>query len=174
MYKTTTTSDSKVLEPITPSEDLQKLQEFSDKSISDTSYQQMLNNNASMNIFDYIPKFQSPEERLKFLTDKMDSMQSELENQTEAMRKIQYENIKLNAQIEIQNKTLDSNLEELNELRTVNAELKAVNQNLINNNKHYWRNTLLISVGVAILSYILGLYSTEVKSLLLSILRIMP
>lgn len=127
-----------------------------------------------MNIFDYIPKFQSPEERLKFLTDKMDSMQSELENQTEAMRKIQYENIKLNAQIEIQNKTLDSNLEELNELRTVNAELKAVNQNLINNNKHYCRNTLLISVGVAILSYILGLYSTEVKSLLLSILRIMP
>lgn len=80
----------------------------------------------------------------------------------------------MNAQIEIQNKTLDSNLEELNELRTVNAELKAVNQNLINNNKHYWRNTLLISVGVAILSYILGLYSTEVKALLLLILRIMP
>lgn len=90
------------------------------------------------------------------------------------MRKIQYENIKLNAQIEIQNKTLDSNLEELNELRTVNAELKAVNQNLINNNKHYWRNTLLISVSVAALSYILGLYSTEVKSMLLLILRIMP
>ena len=142
MYKTTTTSDGKVSEPITPSEDLQKLQEFSEKLISDASYQQMLNNNASMNIFDYIPKFQSPEERLKFLTDKMDSMQSELENQTEAMRKIQYENIKLNSQIEIQNKTLDSNLEELNELRTVNAELKAVNQNLINNNKRYWRNTL--------------------------------
>ena len=174
MYKTTTTSDGKVLEPITPSEDLQKLQEFSDKSISDTSHQQMLNSNININMFKNMPKFQSPEERLKFLTDKMDSMQSELENQTEAIRKIQYENIKLNAQIEIQNKTLDSNLEELNELRTVNAELKAVNQNLINNNKHYWRNTLLISVGVAILSYILGLYSTEVKSLLLSILRIMP
>ena len=174
MYKTTTTSDGKVSEPITPSEDLLMLQEFSEKLISDASYQQMLNNNASMNIFDYIPKFQSPEERLKFLTDKMDSMQSELENQTEAMRKIQYENIKLNAQIEIQNKTLDSNLEELNELRTVNAELKAVNQNLINNNKHYWRNTLLISVSVAALSYILGLYSTEVKSMLLLILRIMP
>ena len=174
MYKTTTTSDGKVLEPITPSEDLQKLQEFSDKLISDTSYQQMLNSNININMFKNMPKFPSPEERLKFLTDKMDSMQSELENQTEAMRKIQYENIKLNAQIEIQNKTLDSNLEELNELRTVNAELKAVNQNLINNNKHYWRNTLLISVSVAALSYILGLYSTEVKSMLLLILRIMP
>ena len=109
-----------------------------------------------MNIFDYIPKFQSPEERLKFLTDKMDSMQSELENQTEAMRKIQYENMKLNAQIEIQNKTLDSNLEELNELRTVNAELKAVNKNLENSNRHYWRNTAIVSFVVALIFYLLG------------------
>lgn len=174
MSKTITTPDGKILEPVTPSEDLQKLQEFSDKLISDLTYQQILNNNTNTNMFENMPKFPSPEERLKFLTNKMDSMQSELENQTEAMRKIQYENIKLNAQIEIQNKTLNSNLEELNELRTVNTELKAVNQNLINNNKHYWRNTLLISVSVAALSYILGLYSTEVKSLLLSILRIMP
>ncbi len=36
--------------------------------------------------------------------------------------------MKLNAQTEIQNKTLDSNLKELNELRNVNAELKAVNK----------------------------------------------
>ena len=101
-------------------------------------------------------------------------MQSELESQTEAMRKIQYENMKLNTQTEIQNKTLDSNLKELNELRTVNAELKAVNKNLKNSNRHYWRNTFLISISVSALSYILGLYSTEVKSMLLSILRIMP
>ena len=168
MSKTITTPDGKVLEPVTPSEN------FSDKLISDTSYQQMLNNNINMNMFDNLPEFPSPEEQLKFLTDKMDSMQSELENQTEAMKKIQYENIKLNAQIEIQNKTIDSNLEELNTLRNVNAELKAVNKNLENSNRHYWRNTLLISVSVAILSYVLGLYSTEVKSLLLSILRIMP
>ena len=61
MNKTITTSDGKVLEAVTPSEDLQKLQEFSEKLISDSSYQQMLNNNVNMNIFDYIPKFQSPE-----------------------------------------------------------------------------------------------------------------
>ena len=168
MSKTITTPDGKVLEPVTPSEN------FSDKLISDTSYQQMLNNNINMNMFDNLPEFPSPEEQLKFLTDKMDSMQSELENQTEAMKKIQYENIKLNAQIEIQNKTIDSNLEELNTLRNVNAELKAVNKNLENSNRHYWRNTLLISVSVAILSYVLGLYATEVKSLLLSIPRITP
>lgn len=174
MSKTITTPDGKVLEPVTPSGNLKKLQGFSDKLISDANYQQMFNNNINMNMFDNLPEFPSPEEQLKFLTDKMDSMQSELENQTESMKKIQYENIKLNAQIEIQNKTIDSNLEELNTLRNVNAELKAVNKNLENSNRHYWRNTLLISVSVAILSYVLGLYSTEVKSLLLSILRIMP
>ena len=156
MYKNTTTSDGKVLEPITPSEDLQKLQEFSDKSISDTSYQQMLNSNININMFKNMPKFPSPEERLKFLTDKMASMQSELENQTEAMRKIQYENMKLNAQTEIQNKTLDSNLKELNELRNVNAELKAVNKNLENSNRHYWRNTAIISFVIVLIFYLLG------------------
>lgn len=84
MSKIITTPDGRVLEPVTPSNDLQKLQEISEKLISDTTYQQILNNNTSMNMFDY--------------------MQSELENQTESMRKIQYENMKLNAQIEIQTK----------------------------------------------------------------------
>ena len=156
MSKIITTPDGRVLEPVTPSNDLQKLQEISGKLISDTTYQQILNNNTSMNMFDYMQKFPSPEERLKFLTDKMDSMQSELENQTESMRKIQYENMKLNAQIEIQNKTLDSNLEELNRLRTVNTELKAVNKNLENSNRHYWRNTTIISFVVALIFYLLG------------------
>lgn len=156
MSKIITTPDGRVLGPVTPSNDLQKLQEISEKLISDTTYQQILNNNTSMNMFDCMQKFPSPEERLKFLTDKMDSMQSELENQTESMRKIQYENMKLNAQIEIQNKTLDSNLEELNRLRTVNTELKAVNKNLENSNRHYWRNTTIISFVVALIFYLLG------------------
>ena len=136
MSKIITTPGGRVLEPVTPSNDLQKLQEISEKLISDTTYQQILNNNTSMNMFDY--------------------MQSELENQTESMRKIQYENMKLNAQIEIQNKTLDSNLEELNRLRTVNTELKAVNKNLENSNRHYWRNTTIISFVVALIFYLLG------------------
>lgn len=150
MSKTITTPDGRVLKPVTPSE------KFSDKLISDANYQQMFNNNINMNMFDNLPEFPSPEEQLKFLTDKMDSMQSELENQTEAMKKIQYENIKLNAQIEIQNKTIDSNLEELNTLRNVNAELKAVNKNLENSNRHYWRNTTIISFVVALIFYLLG------------------
>lgn len=57
MCKTITTPDEKILEPVALSKNLQKLQEFSEKLISDASYQQMLNNNASMNIFDYMPKW---------------------------------------------------------------------------------------------------------------------
>lgn len=83
-------------------------------------------------------------------------MNSELESQTKAMHKIQYENMKLNAQIEVLNKTLDSNRDELFELQKANAELKAVNKNLENSNRHYWRNTGLVSFGVALIFYLLG------------------
>lgn len=62
MSKIITTPDGRVLEPVTPSNDLQKLQEISEKLISDTTYQQILNNNTSMNMFDYMQKFPSPEE----------------------------------------------------------------------------------------------------------------
>lgn len=115
----------------------------------------------------------TPEDRLRFLTEKLDITNSELKTQTESMQKIQYENMKLNAQIDVLNKTLDSNREELYELQKANGELKAVNTNLENSNRHYWRNTGLISFGAAIISFILGLYSTEVKSLLVSILHLM-
>ena len=120
-----------------------------------------------------MPSIPTPEDRLRFLTEKLDITNSELKTQTESMQKIQYENMKLNAQIDVLNKTLDSNREELYELQKANGELKAVNTNIENSNRHYWRNTGLISFGVAIISFILGLYSTEVKSLLVSILHLM-
>ena len=120
-----------------------------------------------------MPNIPTPEKRLKFLTEKLDATNSELKTQTESMQKIQYENMKLNAQIEVLNKTIDSNRNELFELQKANGELKAININFENSNRHYWRNTGLISLGVAILSYVLGLYSTEVKSLLLSILHLL-
>lgn len=178
--KTVITPSGEEMKPIAPSENFLKLQKFSEKMASDIEYQQMLADNIKNNMFSNIsldpndlPKFPSPEERLKFLTDKLDSMKEELENQTDSMRKIQYENMKLNAQIEVLNKTIDSNLQELNELRTVNSELKAVNKNLENNNKHYWRNTTIISIAVAIFSFIVGMYSTEVKEILSSVLLIL-
>lgn len=158
---------------------LQNLQEQFKEMTSSSEYMNMTANKMAENMSEYlntdfeIPKISDPEERLRFLTEKLDSMNSELETQTKAMHKIQYENMKLNAQIEVLNKTLDSNRDELFELQKANAELKAVNKNLENSNRHYWRNTGLISLGVAIISFALGLFSTEVKTLLLSVLNIL-
>lgn len=147
--------------------------------LSSPEYQNMIenqmrdhmNNFTEMNL-NIIKKLPTPEERLKFITEKMDSMNSELEEQTDTMRKIQYENMKLNAQIEILNKTIDSDKEKLDKLQENNIELKAINISLGNSNRHYWRNTLLISLGVAISSFIIGLFSTEVRTLLLQLLTI--
>lgn len=157
---------------------LQNLEEQFKEMTSSPKYINMAANKMTKDINDYIntgfeiPKIPDPEERLKFLTDKLDSMNSELETQTKSMHKIQYENMKLNAQIEVLNKTLDSSRDELFELQKANAELKAVNKNLENSNRHYWRNTGLISLGVAIVSFVLGLFSTEARVILLSVLNI--
>lgn len=141
---------------------LQNLQEQFKEMTSSSEYMNMTDNKMTENMNEYlntdfeIPKIPDPEERLRFLTEKLDSMNSELESQTKAMHKIQYENMKLNAQIEVLNKTLDSNRDELFELQKANAELKAVNKNLENSNRHYWRNTGLVSFGVALIFYLLG------------------
>ena len=141
---------------------LQNLQEQFKEMTSSSEYMNMTSNKMAENMNEYlntdfeIPKIPDPEERLRFLTEKLDSMNSELETQTKAMHKIQYENIKLNAQIEVLNKTIDSDKDELFELQKANAELKAVNKNLENSNRHYWRNTGLVSFGVALIFYLLG------------------
>lgn len=41
---------------------------------------------------------------------------------------------------------------------------------LTENNKHYWRNTILAPLIIGTIMFILGLFSTEVKELLLSAL----
>ena len=142
---------------------LQNLQEQFKEMTSSSEYMSMTANKMAENMNEYlntdfeIPKIPDPEERLRFLTEKLDSMNSELETQTKTMHKIQYENMKLNAQIEVLNKTLDSNRDELFELPKANAELKAVNKNLENSNRHYWRNTTIISFTVALIFFVLGL-----------------
>ena len=142
---------------------LQNLQEQFKEMTSSSEYMNMTANKMAENMNEYfntdfeISKIPDPEERLRFLTEKLDSMNSELESQTKAMHKIRYENMKLNAQIEVLNKTLDSNRDELFELQKANAELKAVNKNLDNSNRHYWRNTTIISFTVALIFFVLGL-----------------
>lgn len=143
------------------------------KSINSPEYQNYSANHIKQQIMDSIKidlaKIPSPEEQLKFLTDRIDSMQSELITQTNALQSVHYENMKLNAQIEVLNKTIESNEEKLDELRTTNSELKLINSTLKESNKHYWRNTFIIAFIVAIISFLLGLFATEVKTLLQSI-----
>ena len=141
---------------------LQNLQEQFKEMTSSSEYMNMTSNKMAENMNEYlntdfeIPKIPDSEERLRFLTEKLDSMNSELETQTKAMHKIQYENMKLNAQIEVLNKTIDSDKDELFELQKANAELKAVNINLGNSSRHYWRNTGLVSFVVALIFYLVG------------------
>ena len=116
---------------------LQNLQEQFKEMTSSSEYMNMTVNKMAENMSEYlntdfeIPKIPDPEERLRFLTEKLDSMNSELETQTKAMHKIQYENMKLNAQIEVLNKTIDSDKDELFELQKGDCEKKSVNKILL-------------------------------------------
>lgn len=84
---------------------------------------------------------------------------NELVNQLQSqLASIQYENMKLNAQIEVLNYTIDSSNEKLDELRTANSKLEVVNQTLIKNNKHYWLFTSIITIVGALVGYLLGTY----------------
>ena len=53
----------------------------------------------------------------------MNYIQTELQKQTSILEKVQYESKKLNAQIEVQNKIIDSQNEELISLRETDTKL---------------------------------------------------
>lgn len=93
-----------------------------------------------------MPKIQTPEERFKFMTDRIDKMQGELETQTKELYRLDYENQKLNAQIREQNITIDKQLSELEEQKSINTNLQQINTTLKENNKHSFRNGILIGL----------------------------
>ena len=71
---------------------------------------------------------------------------------------IRYENMKLNAQIETQNKLIDTCNIKIDELQTTNNKLKEINQTLIDNNKHYWIYSTIITIIGAVVGFLLGKY----------------
>ena len=93
-----------------------------------------------------LPEIQTPEERFKFMTDRLDSMQDELKTQTTELQRLEYENKKLNAQITTQNKVIDKLLSELEEQKNININLQKINNTLVENNKHSFRNGILIGL----------------------------
>ena len=73
---------------------LQNLQEQFKEMTSSSEYMNMTSNKMAENMNEYlntdfeIPKIPDPEERLRFLTEKIDSMNSELETQTKTSMRI--------------------------------------------------------------------------------------
>lgn len=114
----------------------------------------------------FINSLPTYEDRIKPLTDRMDNMQSELESQTEELQKLRYENMKLNAQIEVLNKTNDKQLNEISELKEndivskktiqeLNQTIEELNNgNKFHNIKNFVSGIIVTVVGGIILWYI--------------------
>lgn len=94
-----------------------------------------------------IPKIENP-------------MVKEQQKSNNKLDAIQYENMKLNAQIETQNKLIDACNTKIDDLQTTNNNLKEINQTLIDNNKHYWIYSTIITIIGAVVGFLLGKYFT--------------
>lgn len=123
------------------------------ESIKSPEFQnyQMQQIQKSMKIDPYIPEIANPMVTQQKITNQKIA---ELKNTIESIR---FQNMKLNAQIEVLNKTIESDKSEIEELQKANTNLKVVNKTLEENNKHYWRNTILINMFIAIFGFVLGI-----------------
>ena len=150
---------SKSFKPAWTEKDWENLEKFKNSPEYDIILQNITQKMFRENFGIYNPSFQPKNlvvEEEKKLNDKVKQLQDELVS-------IQYENRKLNSQITTLNKVIDSDLSELDNLRTTNKRLEEVNKTLENNNAHYWRNTILISLGSAIFGAVLGVLSSQIK-----------
>ena len=132
--------------------------------------------NTMRSIREDLPKnipMKNPNRRVEeLLQDQIDQHSAAEQNLTEKLSDITSENKKLNAKIDDLNKTIRSQRLELDNLRDINRELIKTNRMMKENQKSdrtYWPKSIMLSVGVGILSFILGLFNQEVKTLLLSI-----
>ena len=105
----------------------------------------------SMKIDPYIPEIANPMVTQQKITNQKIA---ELKNTIESIR---FQNMKLNAQIEVLNKTIESDKSEIEELQKANTNLKIVNKTLEENNRHYWRNTFAVSLLVGIILFVIGI-----------------
>lgn len=105
----------------------------------------------SMKIDPYIPEIANPMVTQQKITNQKIA---ELKNTIESIR---FQNMRLNAQIEVLNKTIESDKSEIEELQKANTNLKIVNKTLEENNRHYWRNTFAVSLLVGIILFVIGI-----------------
>lgn len=86
------------------------------------------------------------------------SMVEEQKKTNNKLTNIQYENMKLNSQIKTQNKLIDSYTEKIEDLQSTNNKLNEINQTLIDNNKHYWIYSTIVTIIGAFVGFLLGKY----------------
>lgn len=99
-------------------------------------------------------------EQILELQNQLKDSKFQLKQANDKLDTIQYENMKLNAQIETQNKLIDTYNTKIDELQTTNNKLKEINQTLIDNNKHYWIYSAIITIIGAFIGFLLGKYFT--------------
>lgn len=100
-------------------------------------------------------------EKIDDLSAKLEEANLEISKQTKELQYIYYENMKLNAQIDTLNKTIDSKDDELSKLRDINAELKLTNKTIeesSKSNRGYWIKTILVGIFTTVLGFLLGKY----------------
>lgn len=155
--------------PVFSEEQMQKFSEMMNspeyQNHAVNQIQKQMYENLGLNKPAQTPKNQMVEEQKK-LNNNVEQLKPQLVS-------IQYENMKLNAQIEELRRTIEFSNEKINDLQAINKALEENNQILKDSNKHYWRNTFFISLVVGIISFILGMYTNEIKSLFLSLLNIL-
>lgn len=105
----------------------------------------------------FIQSLPTYEDRIKPLTARMDSMQSELELQTDELQKLRYENMQLNAQVKVLNVTNDKQLSEISDLKaseTISKNtIEELNKTINDSNK----NSFIVNIVIAIISGIIVL-----------------
>lgn len=127
-------ADGTILKPIEYSdEQMKKLSEM----MNSPEYQNFATNQIQEQLYKNLGFDKKPEQPKNLMVVQQEKLNTLVEQLELKLTSIQYENMKLNAQIETLNKTIDSDNEKLDELKTTNINLKAVNKTLLDNNKHY-------------------------------------
>ena len=96
--------------------------------------------------------------KIDYLSLTINKSNSEISKQTQELKSIHYENMKLNAQIDTLNKTIDSQNDELEKLININTELILANKTLEESNKSnrgYWIKTILVGIFTTVLGFLL-------------------
>ena len=135
--------------------------------------------NIMRSIREDLPKnipMKNPNRRVEeLLQDQIDQHNATEQELMKKLSGITYENIKLNAQVEVLNKTVDSQREELDNLKGINRELEKTNKMMEDKKKSddkYWPRTAVLSIGCVVLGYILNLLTPELEKGLISVLKL--